>query len=111
MSAPVPHCSWTACGHVATPTSACTTVNPLQPDKGHRPGHRRNLPLDPQPHVSGTSADLTAWAIWLSAAVSFLGLPVLVLYLNRFQILPEERVLRAKFPESADYMRRVRRWV
>jgi protein-S-isoprenylcysteine O-methyltransferase Ste14 len=54
---------------------------------------------------------LTGWAIWLSTAVSLLGLPLLVIYLTRFQILPEERALRTKFPgESADYARRVRRW-
>lgn len=40
------------------------------------------------------------------------GLPVLVWYINRFQIKPEERVLEAKFgSEYVDYRSSVRRWL
>jgi len=35
-----------------------------------------------------------------------------VVYLTRFQIIPEEKVLRERFgAEYDDYMKRVRRWV
>jgi protein-S-isoprenylcysteine O-methyltransferase Ste14 len=37
---------------------------------------------------------------------------VFVLYLNRFQIVPEERVLAQRFAaEYASYARRTRRWL
>ena len=55
---------------------------------------------------------LLAWATYLSSAVAFIFLPVFVLYINRFQIQPEERVLELKFgSEYAAYKGRVRRWL
>jgi protein-S-isoprenylcysteine O-methyltransferase Ste14 len=55
---------------------------------------------------------LSGWAVYLSAALAFLFLPAFVLYLNQFQIKPEERVLSALFgQEYAAYMERVRRWL
>ena len=39
-------------------------------------------------------------------------LPFFVLYMNRFQIEPEERALTAKFGEQfREYARSVRRWL
>jgi protein-S-isoprenylcysteine O-methyltransferase Ste14 len=39
-------------------------------------------------------------------------LPVFVIYINRFQIRPEERVLASLFPhEYPAYRAKVRRWV
>jgi protein-S-isoprenylcysteine O-methyltransferase Ste14 len=39
-------------------------------------------------------------------------LPAFVLYMNRYQIKPEERALELRFGrEFADYTRRVRRWL
>jgi protein-S-isoprenylcysteine O-methyltransferase Ste14 len=41
-----------------------------------------------------------------------LFVPVYVLYINEFQIKPEERVLSSLFgPEYAAYKGRVRRWL
>jgi len=46
-----------------------------------------------------------------STAWPLLGPVVFVLYVNRFQIRPEERVLTELFPaDYAKYTRRVRRW-
>ena len=40
------------------------------------------------------------------------GLPVFVLYMNRFQIAPEERALEKLFgPAFREYAARVRRWI
>ncbi len=39
-------------------------------------------------------------------------MPAFIVYLNRFQIEPEERALLEKFGDSfAQYMGRVRRWL
>lgn len=46
------------------------------------------------------------------AQLALFLVPVLVLYINRFQIEPEERALSALFgPEYAAYKGRVRRWL
>jgi len=55
---------------------------------------------------------LLAWAIHLRAGVAFAGPVLFVAYLTRFQIVPEERVLRERFGEAfAAYAARVRRWL
>jgi len=51
-------------------------------------------------------------AIILSNTLGFLLLPVFVLYMNRFQIEPEEEVLESLFGQDfIAYRSRVRRWL
>ena len=60
----------------------------------------------------GLSLALSAWAVLLSNPLALLFLPVYVLYINRFQILPEERVLTSLFgTEYSAYKGSVRRWL
>lgn len=55
---------------------------------------------------------LLAWAVYLSNLLTLLFLPVFVLYINQFQIKPEERVLSSLFGrEYAAYKERIRRWI
>ena len=55
---------------------------------------------------------LLAWAVYLSNAAALAGLALFVAYINRFQIEPEERALKARFGEEFEaYCRRVRRWI
>ena len=55
---------------------------------------------------------LIAWAIFLSSAWALVGPVAFVLYINRFQITPEERTLEAMFGTAyAEYNGRVRRWL
>ena len=55
---------------------------------------------------------LLGWAVHLSALRPFVGLPVFVLYIGRFQITPEERALQSLFGKAYDdYVARVRRWL
>jgi protein-S-isoprenylcysteine O-methyltransferase Ste14 len=55
---------------------------------------------------------LAAWSTYLSNLLAFAFLPLFVWYINRFQIVPEERALSAKFPNAfAAYTRSVRRWL
>ena len=52
------------------------------------------------------------WATWLSHALAFIFLPFFVLYMNRFQIMAEERTLAAKFGrEFTEYQNSVRSWL
>ena len=83
---------------------ARTTVNPLVVAGAYR--FTRN------PMYVGFALLLLAWAAGLAAAIAVLGPVLFVAYLTRFQILPEERALRARFGDAFDaYCRRVRRWL
>ena len=69
-------------------------------------GYTRN------PMYVGLTAVLLGWAVWLSVPCVFLGPIVLVLFLLRFQIVPEERAMSSKFGRDYDeYRKRVRRWL
>jgi protein-S-isoprenylcysteine O-methyltransferase Ste14 len=55
---------------------------------------------------------LLGWTVYLANPLCLVLLLVYVLYINRFQIKPEERILLGLFGEPyAAYMQRVRRWV
>ncbi|MCL2645176.1 MAG: isoprenylcysteine carboxylmethyltransferase family protein, partial [Betaproteobacteria bacterium] len=63
------------------------------------------------PMYLGGFVMLLAWSLWLAKFSACFFLAFFVLYLTRFQIIPEERVLRARFgTEYDDYTKRVRRW-
>jgi protein-S-isoprenylcysteine O-methyltransferase Ste14 len=64
------------------------------------------------PMYLGLLLTLLAWAVFLSNPVALLFVPVFVLYMNRYQIHPEERVLSSLFgTEYSAYKERVRRWL
>jgi len=64
------------------------------------------------PMYVGLALVLLGWAALLSSPWALLGPLVFVLYINRFQIAPEERVLSAKFGAAyTEYIARVRRWL
>lgn len=91
---------------------ARTTVNPLRPEQasvlvqGGIFRHTRN------PMYLGMCLILIAWALWLAEPLALAGPALFVLYMNRFQIGPEENAMRALFgAEYADYQRAVRRWL
>ena len=89
-----------------------TTVNPLQPGKASALVTTGVYRMTRNPMYLGLLLLLTAWAIHLSVLWPFLGPVLFILYINRFQIVPEERVLRSLFgDEYAAYASRVRRWL
>ncbi|UVT17945.1 MAG: isoprenylcysteine carboxylmethyltransferase family protein [Nitrospira sp.] len=89
-----------------------TTVNPLTPEATTTMVISGIYRYTRNPMYLGFFLVLMGWAIYLSNWLAFAGLPLFVWYLNRFQILPEERALGAKFPEAfTAYTRSVRRWV
>lgn len=89
-----------------------TTVNPLNPHASSSVVTSGIYGVSRNPMYLGFLLVLAAWAVHLSNAASALLLPGFVMYMNRFQIEPEERTLLAKFGATfAQYMSRVRRWV
>lgn len=91
---------------------AKTTVNPMKPAAAASLVKSGIYKLTRNPMYLGLLFVLVAWAIWLSCAWALLGPIGFVLYINRFQIAPEERVLSTLFgADYATYRSRVRRWL
>ncbi len=92
--------------------AARTTVSPTRPDASRALVRRGIFRLTRNPIYLGALLVLTAWAMQLWQPQSFVALPVFAGWIHRFQILPEERALRAKFGAGyEEYTRATRRWL
>jgi protein-S-isoprenylcysteine O-methyltransferase Ste14 len=91
---------------------AQTTHNPMTPEAASSIVSNGVFSYTRNPMYVGLTTLLVAWAVYLASLAALLGPVVLVLFITRFQILPEERALAAKFGRDYDdYRRRVRRWL
>jgi len=89
-----------------------TTVNPLKPERASAMVTSGVYRVSRNPMYVGMVLLLLAWAVNLSALLPFAGPPIFVLYITRFQIQSEERVLKGIFGEEySAYAARVRRWL
>ncbi|MCW5570255.1 MAG: isoprenylcysteine carboxylmethyltransferase family protein [Steroidobacteraceae bacterium] len=96
---------------VLTFRRAKTTVNPTTPAAASALVRTGVFRFTRNPMYLGLLLCLVAWAIFLSSVLALLSAPLFVVYMNRFQIAPEERALAALFGDSfAAYKRDVRRW-
>ena len=89
-----------------------TTINPMKPDMSTELvitgiyKHSRN------PMYLGLVFILCSWVMFLGNAASIILLPAFVLYITKFQISPEEKIMQEKFSESfSEYKQKVRRWI
>ena len=97
---------------VVTFRRAKTTVNPLKPQSSSSLVSWGVYRVTRNPMYLGGLLILTGWAIFLSSPVVFLFLPAYIVYINMFQIAPEERALTSLFrSEFLAYKSRVRRWL
>ena len=91
---------------------ADTTVNPTTPQYSSSMVMTGIYAYTRNPMYLGMLLVLLAFAVWLAHALAFLFLPLFVLYMNRFQILPEERFLSSYFVLAyPEYQAKVRRWL
>lgn len=91
---------------------ARTTINPLKPANASALVVRGIYRATRNPMYLGLAGLLLAWAIYLANLAALGVLPLFVLYINRFQIAPEERALHSRFgAEFEAYRARVRRWI
>ena len=91
---------------------AKTTINPMKPDAASSLVTGGIYRFTRNPMYVSVLFILVAWAIFLSSAWALVGPVAFVLYMNRFQITPEERALAAMFGTAyAEYKGRVRRWL
>lgn len=92
--------------------AARTTVNPMRPEKASTLVTGGVYRITRNPMYVGMACLLTAWALVLPSWLALLGPTGFVLYITRFQILPEERVLLGLFgDEYRGFMGKVRRWL
>jgi len=97
---------------VVTFRRAKTTVNPLRPQSATSLVTGGIFAITRNPMYLGGFFMLTGWAVFLSNALPFVFLPLYIVYINLFQIAPEERALNSLFgKEFVAYQSRVRRWI
>lgn len=91
---------------------AATTVNPLQPETASVLVTRGIYRVTRNPMYLGLALMLLGWTAWLAAPWALAGVVVFVLFIQRFQIIPEERAMARLFGEAfMAYKTRVRRWI
>ena len=90
---------------------ANTTLNPLKPETASALVTSGIYRYTRNPMYLGMATWLLAWSAWLGTPIGLIAAPLFMLYMNRFQIGPEERALRTLFgAEFTAYEARVRRW-
>jgi protein-S-isoprenylcysteine O-methyltransferase Ste14 len=91
---------------------AKTTINPLKPETASSLVSSGIYRVSRNPMYVGVAVLLVAWAVYLASPFALLGVIGFVLYVDRFQIQPEERSLALLFGEEfANYRSQVRRWL
>jgi protein-S-isoprenylcysteine O-methyltransferase Ste14 len=89
-----------------------TTVDPRFPNNSSSLVTNGVYSISRNPMYLGFSLFLCALAVFLKSPYLLFGVAAFVLYMNRFQILPEERALEAHFGDSfLAYKNTVRRWM
>lgn len=91
---------------------AKTTINPMKPEATSALVTAGIYRMSRNPMYVGILFVLIAWTVYLSNVWALMGPVAFVLYINRFQIAPEERTLAARFGDAySDYKHAVRRWL
>lgn len=91
---------------------ARTTFDPIHPQSATRLVVTGIYRFTRNPMYLGDLILLLAWAAFLARPLALVFTPLFVLYINRFQIKPEERALSALFGNRyEEYKSRVRRWL
>ncbi len=89
-----------------------TTVDPRIPEKSASLVTSGVYQFSRNPMYVGMLLMLVGWGIYLGNIASFIMLPVFILYMNRFQIMPEETFMAEKFGSAyQQYKKSVRRWL
>ena len=92
--------------------TAKTTVNPLTPDKSSSLVTSGIYRYTRNPMYVGFSFLLLGFGVYLSNLYSLASTVVFVMYMNKFQIRPEERALEETFGAAfITYKNQVRRWL
>lgn len=90
---------------------AGTSISPVQPALARALVTHGPYRFSRNPMYLGYAVALLGWVACLAQPWGLFATTLFVAYITRFQILPEERHLSARFPaQYAAYCRAVRRW-
>lgn len=91
---------------------ANTTVDPLHPEYASSLVTSGIYKISRNPMYAGFALMLFAWSVYLASPLSLIGVILYIIFINRFQIVPEDRILMTLFgDEYAQYQANVRRWL
>jgi protein-S-isoprenylcysteine O-methyltransferase Ste14 len=91
---------------------AKTTINPVNIEAASTVVTGGIYRYTRNPMYVGFALMLAGWAVHIAVPFVLVGPVVFILFITRFQIIPEERVLTSKFGEEyRKYQQRVRRWL
>lgn len=89
-----------------------TTVDPRNPSRTARLVNSGIYSVSRNPMYLGVLLMLFGWGLYLGNILSILCPFIFIAYITRFQIIPEERLLEAKFGEEfLRYKNTARRWL
>lgn len=89
-----------------------TTVNPLCPDESRTLVVQGIYKCSRNPMYLSFYIWLFAYGVYTGSPFAIVISPFFIIYINVFQIIPEEDILLKKFGESyLEYKRTVRRWI
>jgi len=99
-------------GGILSFRNAGTTVNPLKPEKSASLVNSGVYRFSRNPMYLALLLVLLALGVFLSNVNALVIAALFVPYMNRFQIVPEERAMDKLFgPEFREYCSSVRRWI
>jgi protein-S-isoprenylcysteine O-methyltransferase Ste14 len=91
---------------------ARTTFSPVAPERARRVVTTGVYRFSRNPMYLGTLLSLVAFGVLLANPLAVLVSALFAGYINRFQIVPEERILQRRFGSTYDqYLSAVRRWI
>jgi protein-S-isoprenylcysteine O-methyltransferase Ste14 len=91
---------------------AGTTINPMTPQSSSALVTGGFFAWSRNPIYLADVLVLIGAALWIGNFVAFVFVPLFVAFIDRFQIRPEERALRARFGEEYErYCAKVGRWL
>jgi len=91
---------------------AGTTVNPMKPETTTSLVTEGVYRFSRNPIYLGLAIILSSWGIYLSDLLSLIFVCFFIIYMNHFQIQPEERILQKLFGACFErYKHQVRRWL
>lgn len=91
---------------------ARTTINPLDPSRASALVTSGIYRITRNPMYLSLLLLLIAYAVRLGSLAEWLGPVLFAIYVTRFQIIPEERILEKKFGAAfLAYKSRTRRWI
>lgn len=118
---PLPKLVFTVCfglsgvfglGGIAAFRQAKTSVHPVNLEKVSALVSSGVYKVTRNPMYLGLLLLLFGFGYWLQNALSLSVCVLFVLYMNRFQIVPEERYMEQKFAQDyRQYKQKVRRWI